>query len=454
MKRLVVFMFGILVFMSLVSAIEIDEEVIANVIIPELNQPAIFDLIVDTADVGTYNIYTLTDVRLLPSSPFYFAVGRNSARVYIYPTKELEVEGYYTFTYTLKKLDGESFDDKLTVKIVPLQDALEISSGSNNPDSGEVSFYVRNKEKARLENLKAKFSSVFFDFEESFSLDPFETKEFFIEVDKEEIKTIEAGTYIVKANFDVFDGIKKLEGKIYLGEKKGVETQEDNYGFLVRTNSVSKINIGNVVETVTIRVSKNLFTRLFTTLNHEPDYVDREGFVVTYTWNEKLEPAEIYTIKTKTNYFFPLLIIVFVALIVIGLQRFFKTDIEVIKGVSHVKTKGGQFALRVSINVKARKSVENVSIVDRIPSVVKVYEKFGTIKPDKIDAHNRRLHWNLGDLNAGEERAFDYVIYSKVGIVGKFALPSALGIYEKNNEIREIDSNIAFFLSEQVEKDE
>ena len=72
------------------------------------------------------------------------------------------------------------------------------------------------------------------------------------------------------------------------------------------------------------------------------------------------------------------------------------------------------------------------------------------VQPDKIDTQNRRIHWNIGDLNAGEERVFTYIIYSKVGVVGKFSLPEALTVFERNGNMHEVESNKVFFMSDQV----
>ena len=74
----------------------------------------------------------------------------------------------------------------------------------------------------------------------------------------------------------------------------------------------------------------------------------------------------------------------------------------------------------------------------------------GNIKPDKIDAESRRIHWHIGDLESGEERIFNYIVYSKVGIVGKFSLPKALAVFEKEGNIHEVDSNSVFFMNEQA----
>ena len=46
-----------------------------------------------------------------------------------------------------------------------------------------------------------------------------------------------------------------------------------------------------------------------------------------------------------------------------------------------------------------------------------------------------------------------YIIFSKVGVLGKFALPTANAIYEKDGEINETDSNRAFFIAEPRVKD-
>ena len=47
----------------------------------------------------------------------------------------------------------------------------------------------------------------------------------------------------------------------------------------------------------------------------------------------------------------------------------------------------------------------------------------------------------------------NYIIYSKVGVVGKFALPQSTAIYEKDGKIKEAVSNKAFYMSGQRRKD-
>ena len=205
---------------------------------------------------------------------------------------------------------------------------------------------------------------------------------------------------------------------------------------------------------VQIKTKRNIFSRLFTSFNIEPTIIDRKGFTIEYTWlKEKLNPTETFTIKTKTNYIFPFLIIIVIILAFLGFKRLAETKIEIKKSVHHVKTKNDEFALKITLSLKAKKNIENVTIIDKVPAIVKIYKKFGMAKPDKIDAESRRIHWNIGDLNAGEERIFTYIVYSKVGVVGKFSLPSALAVFEKDGQIHETESNKVFFMSDQIKGD-
>ena len=451
MKLLHLFLLTVLVVATInfVSAITVTSESDSNVIIPEINHPAKFRLTITEVETGGYTVYTLTDVVIRPTSPFQLFAGTNEIEIYVYPTNQLKERGFYTFTYNIGNTQS-----KLTTKIVDLEDLIKISSDSIDPASDKITFYVENTEKASVENLKAKFTSVIFETEEEFDLKPYEKTEITVPVDKDELMKIKAGTYVVKAEFETSNGKKTVDGKIYIGEKKDIVSEDDISGFLIRTRTVTKINSGNVNENVEVSVSKNIFSRLFTSFNVDPTLVERTGFLITYTWNKQLGPSEILTVKSKTNYIFPLLIIIGAILIVWGFKRFTETKIEIKKSVSPIKTKGGEFALKVKLAIKAKQYVENVSLIDKVPLMVKIYKKFGTLKPNKIDTANRRLQWDIGDLNTGEVRVFSYVIYSKIGIVGKFALPEALAVFETAGELHEVESNKVFFLSEQTSKDD
>lgn len=449
----------ILVFvlaLSFTSALTATQDSLDVTVIPDFNQPGKTTLTITDAVEGNYNIYTLTSVKLLPEEGFYLNSGKNTLEVSILPRDDLEPFGtvYYNFGYVIRNKDNkQDFSYKMAVRVVAVEDALEISSDTNSPDSESITFYVRNREDIDLENVNMEFSSIFFDFEETFNIKANEKKEFTVKP-KTDIKKVEAGSYLVKAIVNTDRGEKEMEGRIFLGEKKGVEVKEETSGIFVKTTETSRVNFGNVYETVSIEVEKSILSRLFTSFSIEPDTVNRDGFTIYYSWERTLGPAESFDVKVSTNYVYPILIIVAIILIILGFKRFTETKIEIRKSVMPVKTKDGRFALRVRLNILARKRVENVSLVDRVPAIVDIHEKFDNVfKPSKIDTKNRRLQWDLGELNPGDERTFSYVIYSKVGVVGKFGLPRALAVFEKNGEIHEVESNTVYFLAEQQARD-
>ena len=126
------------------------------------------------------------------------------------------------------------------------------------------------------------------------------------------------------------------------------------------------------------------------------------------------------------------------------------TDVTISKKITYVKAKGGEFALRVNLFVSSKNYVERVNIVDRLPPLMKVYEKFGGEKPSRVNEGARLIEWNFEKLEAGELRTLSYIIYSNdVGVIGRFALPSGTAIYQRLGKIKDSESNKAFFMAEQ-----
>ncbi len=452
MKKFIIVL-TLLLCISFISGLELTQNSLDIAVIPEFSQPAIVPVTINGAEPGNYVIYTLTAVRVLPSTSFYLNGGKNDLSFEVYPTEELVAQGpaAYSFSVGLRNIETNvNYDESMLVRVVRIEDAFTISSDANSPDSDKISFYIQNKEGIELRNVHAKFSSVFFDVEQTFNIKANDKTEISIEIPKSKLEKIEAGAYLLKAVFQTSRGEKNLEGRIYLGEKIGIETKNTVDGILIINNEVSKINRGNVNENVVVDIKKDIISRLFTSFSAEPDSTSRNGFWITYSWSKKLGPADRFDVKVTTNYLLPILIIIAIVLIVIGIRRFTQTKILIEKSVVPVKTSSGQFALRIKLRIKSVRRVSNVSLIDRIPGIVQIYEKAPSIiKPTKIDSNNKRIQWDIGDMSIGEERSFSYVVYSTVGVVGKFALPQALAVFEKDGQIHEVESNVVYFLTEQ-----
>jgi len=156
----------------------------------------------------------------------------------------------------------------------------------------------------------------------------------------------------------------------------------------------------------------------------------------------------------RTNWLLPLFIVLFVAAIIFLVVQFTKKTLSLDKKVTFLRAKGGEFALKVTVVVTARKFAERITIIDRIPYLSKIYEKFGTEKPVKVDEKNRRIEWHFDKLMPGETRVLNYVIYSKVGVLGRFALPTTRAVYQREGKVHEAESNQAFLVTEQGVKRE
>jgi hypothetical protein len=315
-----------------------------------------------------------------------------------------------------------------------------------------VTAYIKNIANFNFNSIDATFKSPFFDFERTFSLAPLQKQSFEVILNKEQFRDLMAGFYTMNAEVNINGKKANVQGTIKFSEKDIVTTTQNQYGVIIFTQTITKSNDGNVISPMQTVLKKNIISRLFTTFSPEPDIVERKGLVVYYTWEKELKPGEELAIVIRTNWLLPLLAVLLVIAIVLLTKQFSKTNLVLKKRVNFVRAKGGEFALKVSIIITARKFVERVNVIDRLPPITKLHERFGGEMPKKVDTRNRKIEWYFEKMQEGESRVISYIIYSKVGVLGKFALPTTTAIYEKDGEVHEAESNQAFFVAEQARK--
>jgi hypothetical protein len=445
---------------NLVCAIDLDvrKEIINDVIIKEIDKPARFELTIkNLGESDSFVIYSLVNVEISPKGSFRIESGETkilNMEVWAGEDVRENNNGFYTFVYKIKGSNTGTQEQRLTIKLVELEKAIELSSENINPNSEQGVVKVKNRENFDFENIEGEFVSTFFSFNKNFSLAAFGEKSFSEQIDKEILEKSVAGQYILDGKIKVDGTEKTLKSTIKFLERTGIATDEKKEGWLLSRYEIVKKNEGNLPKTVEIVVEKNILSRLFTSFNKNPDKVDTQGLKVLYSWRQELRPSESIEVIVKTNWIIPLMVVVAVILIIIFVKIYMKSDVELSKKIGFVKTKGGEFALKITLKVKAKRYVERVSILDKLPPIVRLYERYGAITPDRVDKKNKRLEWNLESLDQGEERIFSYVVYSKIGIVGRFELPPARGVYEREGKVKETTSNKVFFESELKEKQE
>ncbi len=443
----------LLLTLTLVNALnlEVTPEPISNTIVKDLDKPAIFNLKIKNLEENseTIEIYSVIGLEITPEKKY--TIGKNATANIKVEVKIPEIlktsTGSHSFEYKLRNFQGEIQEEEFPLKIIEKKDLIQITPENINPSSEYLNTIIKNTASF---NVSAKLSSIsaFSEYETDLFLEPYETIELKIPLNNEDKNKLTAGNYLI--NFQIkIDNIEiKKETMIRFLEQEGIDFQKTSEGFLIQRKELIKKNVGNIKKSTEIKIEKNIISFLFTTLNTEPDEIYLNGLKITYLWKKELIPNEELKIIAKTNWFYPLIIIILIILIIYFIKKSVETDLILTKNVSFVKTKGGEFALKVTLRAKSKRYLEKINIIDKIPVLVKLYEKFGAITPDKIDLENRRLEWNMESLNKDEERVFTYIIYSKIGVVGRFELPEAKATYEKEGKIKQATSNRSFYINE------
>ena len=400
----------LLLSVSLVSAANLEVKVLEknDIIISELERSnATFTLNITNLDVSDdFQIYSLVSIGMYPKEFFRIESGKSIIlEVTAVPFKEIlnSKKGIYAFEYQIKGKKTGFFKDALAIKLFDIKDIALVSIEDIPLNSSKVKMIVNNKENIEIKNLKITAKSNFFEFSETMDLKKKESKIF-------EIPII-------------------LDEKISAGDYESEIIYELN----------------NVKSSLKMPI-----TRLFTVYSDRPTTSQRNGIFVDYSWEKEMGVGESYTVNVNTNYTIPFIILLLVVLVGLFVRFMGNKKLSIHKGISLVRTKGGEFALKINLRVKANREVRQVIISDRIPGHAKLFNKFG-IPPHRIDENARKIEWDIPQLNAGEERVFSYVIYSKINIVGSFELPAASVSFESDGKKEFVLSNKTHFASETTE---
>ena len=440
-----------------VSAINLDisTKAISNTYIIEFDEPAIFELTLRNLENidETLEIYSLVGVDIEHQQLLVGAGETKKIKIRVTPQESLKInrESPLNFEYKIKNLNNEIQKGSLSMKILRLNSIFSIIPDSIHPETTKISIDIKNNIIYDFPEVEFEIESAFFTHKEKLSLKPNERKQITVQIDKEKLKTFDAGAYLINTKVTTKGKSADIESQIKYLEEEGIEASDNTEGFFIKRIEIIRKNTGNVKKTIEIETKKGILSYLFTTTSVTPSRVKTSGLNKVYYWEKELIPNEEFKVIVKTNWFIPLIIIIILFFGMKLIRRNIYRDLEVKKKVSFVKTKGGQFALKVTIKLKAKDFVERINVVDKLPPLVKLYNKFGILKPNKIDLDNKRIEWNFESLNKDETRILNYIIYSKIGVVGKFELPETTAFYEKEGKIKESVSNRSFYVNEPKE---
>lgn len=451
-KFFVLILFFAFFSVSLATAIhfDLDNEDSNEVFIADIGQPAIYNVdITNLGNSGNFSIYNFQGFKITPNQFSLKNLEKESFSFEISQLSEINKNGIYTLNMFVSDGTGSKFKIPVNLEIVELGDSFNLIVDEINPESTSTKIYFINNKDFLFKNINVKFNSDFFTLEKDIQeIKPYEKVEFPVALDKNEFKMLKAGYYSVQADVGVNNKRDFINGKIKFTEQGILSDSESLSGFFITKKIIEKANVGNNAQNFEISVEKNIFSKLFTFFEPLPDRVENIGLNSVYYWTEKLEPGQTIKVVVKTNWIIPIAIFILLCTIFYFTKKHFGDDLKIKKEIKFIKAKGGEFALRVTLILDAKRDIEKIEIVDKLPPLVNLHENFGIDAPNKIDKPNRRLEWNFDKLVAGEKRLLSYVIYSKVGIIGKFALPQTTALYEKAGKIKEVISNKVFFVAE------
>jgi len=439
---------------SLSSAISLDitSETIVNKILNDADEPAKFDFtILNKEDSSEFEIFTYEKFDISPNS---FSLDKGKAekiRLEFTPIEIMkENSGFIQVPiYFREKGESETVSHQIIIELVEFKDSFSIKAENIDLDSEKINIAFYNIKNITYDKIDVVFSSSFTpDKLASFSISPFEKKEFEMIIDKDKLKKLVYGSYLISATIDYKNWSEIIYGNINIREKALVSENTYKTGILVKEIIIEKTNEGNTIGITEIETRKGIISRLFTSFSIEPDNVERKGFYVYYNWKKELLPDETISIKITTNWILPFILVILIVITGVMSYFYFSTHVVIKKSVKLVRTKNDDFALRVQLKVKAKKFVENVRIYERLPGMTKVHEKFFGEQPSKLDRNNGRIQWNIPKLMQGEERVYTYLMYSKMRVIGRFELPQTTAIYDVLGKVHESKSNKIFFVNE------
>ena len=452
MKKAGFIFFAILLVLnfSLALDLEVSSKPVQDNFIIELNDSAVFDILIKNNGEGAnLRIYTAIGIDITPSKEFFINKNEEKTiRINLVPNDALKQnKGPLIFEYIIQDTIGDTKINKLNINIISVADALSIKTSDLTPDSKKINLTVKNILSKDVNNVFIKMDSAFFQYQTNISLRANEERSIEVPLNIEKIRTLDAGPYIINTQIKISDKLGQKDVMVNFLQQENIREEEIKSGLFIKKTEIIRKNLGNVRKVVSIEYETNLITSLFTSINPSPMKKEISSINKKYLWESELYPGQELRVVIKRNWAYPILALILIIVLIFVIKRYIETDLIIKKRVYYVKTRGGEFALRIHLGVKAKRFVSNIKVIDSVPPLVTLYDKFGAIVPDKIDLMNKKLQWNISALNPDEEKVFSYIIYSKIGVIGKFELPPAKATYEKDGDMKTSYSNKSFFIN-------
>lgn len=198
--------------------------------------------------------------------------------------------------------------------------------------------------------------------------------------------------------------------------------QQQERTFFSMQKTVSARNNGNVDSRVEINEDIPSYLVPVTAYDVEPNTTEGGDGQTQYTWSQTLAPEEELSVSYRINYWIPLAVLLLVSTGIIGLQKL-KRDVSFVK---HAKKDEEGIRVRLVIENRSDRIMEDVKVKDFVQNVADVSREFDMAKPilKKTD-EGTELKWDIDKLLPGEQRIMEYVLVPKIEVEGGLTLQGA-----------------------------
>lgn len=294
---------------------------------------------------------------------------------------------------------------------------------------------LTNSNPLNLSEIKLNIDSDYFAHEEIVSLDPTtKTSEGSLVVEKLfdlpntlEPQTIGVTFRLIVNDQSIYRDQKSLVVRSHTPSFT-VDTQESGSLFKY-VDEITLTNEGNVVQSESYKRPISMVKALVTSQSSDAAVLKEDGKRYQL-WLVELGPGESQTITVTTNYRAFILAILLI-IIVVGGYLFMKSPLVLLKRAIVTQTEEGGFnMLKVHITLRnnSGKALKDAVVYDTIPHLANYFKEdtMGSLLPSKIMKNEKKgtlIKFDVGTLDAYEERIITYRIQTQLNILGGLILP-------------------------------
>ncbi len=422
---------------------------------------------IDEDDIAQYNLtisndadiedtfltpYTSDADWVLTTDPQVFKVPAKSSlsyTIFVDPKTEV-IPGQYGSTLNVKSsVSGQIRKSMFLIYIRPLNPLpmgytssialnVEVPTDIDPTKQIPLKVYIRNRNAKEYQNLTIEIKSELINkiYSTYFKALEEKTEEFSFNIDAYTKPKDDKLTVTLYNGNETINQIKVPIRVIAYSDVK--EKTSVDQRFLKTKTTVTLTNFGNIENNNPYKYEIGFFQKIVTTtLPAGYNYVtnDKNNREMDFPLN--LGPGDSMSIEITTNYRFLVytLIIIIVAIVIYYQLR--SPVIVKKEAMTHEATSQGvsEFKVKVLIKNRSQKPVENIKIIEVIPSLALLVKEaaVGTMEPTKVIQNENKgtlIRWDINYLEPFEERIITYRLKSKLNIVGGLTLQPTKAKFE------------------------